>query len=158
MGRYDGFAELVAARRMALSRAALILTGDPAAAEHLLQEALTRAAQRWPRARASGDPSAFLRSVLVEVATRSGWRRFSSARTGTGSSGIGSAGVLARLAAMPAQARAVLYLRYLEDLDEAATGRLVGCSPATVRAVAADGLARLDGSDARPVPRTGRGS
>ena len=155
MGRYDGFDELVAARRMALSRAALVLTGDPDTAEALVQEALTRAAQRWPRAMASGDPSGFLLSTLVEVATRPLWWRRGSAERPPPAAvptqpGGRSADVLVRLKDLPAQLRAVLYLRYVEELDDAVTARLVGCTTGAVRSLADEGLARLDGRTPPP--------
>ena len=155
MGRYDGFEELVAARRMALSRAALVLAGDPDTAKRLLQEALTRAAQRWPRAMASGDPSGFLLSTLVEVATRPRWwgrgrsERPPPAGVPTEPGGR-SPDVLTRLRSLPAQSRAVLYLRYVEDLDDAVTARLVGCPTAAVRSLADEALARLDGRSPPP--------
>jgi len=42
MNQYDGFQEFFETRRKSLSRTALLLTGDHAAAEDLLQEAITK--------------------------------------------------------------------------------------------------------------------
>lgn len=74
MGRYDGFEEFFEAQRLNLSRTALLLTGDRAAAEDLLQEALTRTAERWPRVIARGDPTAYIKQIMLND-VRSAWRR-----------------------------------------------------------------------------------
>jgi RNA polymerase sigma factor (sigma-70 family) len=51
----------------------------------------------------------------------------------------------AALAELPPRMRAVLVLRYAEDLSEAATAELLGCSLSTVRSQTVRGLARLRG-------------
>ena len=65
MDRYVGFAEFVAARQMALSRTAYLLTGDHHAAQDLVQSALVRTAAHWPPGAANGDPEAYVRRVMV---------------------------------------------------------------------------------------------
>ncbi|GHE09075.1 hypothetical protein GCM10011381_12220 [Klenkia taihuensis] len=47
------------------------------------------------------------------------------------------------LTALPARMRAVLVLRFYEDLSEAATAELLGCSVGTVKSQTSRGLARL---------------
>ncbi len=154
MSRYEGFEQFFAAQRLRLSRTALFLTGDPAAAEDLLQEALTRTAQRWSRVSRQGDPTAYVRQVMLND-VRSSWRHrqrvaklpvraepanASADFTGAVVSGVVLLDVLRQLA--PRQ-RAVLYLRYYEDMGEAETARLLGCSVGTVKSQAHDALARL---------------
>ena len=55
---YEGYREFVLARGAALSRAAYLLTGDRSAAQELTQAALVKAALRWRRVVAAGDPEA----------------------------------------------------------------------------------------------------
>ena len=73
MDSYAGFREFVAARRLALSRTAYLLTGDHSLAEDLLQTSLVRTAVHWHRI-ADADPEAYLRRVMVNERT-SRWRR-----------------------------------------------------------------------------------
>jgi RNA polymerase sigma factor (sigma-70 family) len=47
------------------------------------------------------------------------------------------------LATLPRRQRAVLVLRFYEDLDDDAVARVLSCSPSTVRSNAARGLAAL---------------
>ena len=70
---YDGFREFFAARRSALSRAAFFLAGSESDAEDLLQDALAKAAARWPGLR-DQNPEAYVRQVMLN-AVRSRWRR-----------------------------------------------------------------------------------
>jgi RNA polymerase sigma factor (sigma-70 family) len=63
------------------------------------------------------------------------------------------------LATLPRQQRAVLVLRYFEDLTEADVARLLGCSPGTVKTHAHRGLLALRGAlgsdfDAVPARRS----
>jgi RNA polymerase sigma-70 factor (sigma-E family) len=153
VGRYDGFEEFVAAQGRALSRTAYFLAGDAAGAEDLLQEALAATARHWPRVRAD-NPTAYVRQVMLNR-TRSAWTRAHQARdrslepwleqpaadpSSEVSDMVALAHVLRRLA--PRQ-RAVLYLRFYEDLSVDETARLLGCSPGTVKSQTSDALARL---------------
>ncbi len=70
-GSFDAF---VRARSHALGRAAYLLTGDVHLAEDLVQTALHRAAMRWERLIASGDPEAYVRRILYNEHV-SWWRR-----------------------------------------------------------------------------------
>lgn len=154
MGRYDGFEEVFAASRLSLSRTALLLTGDRVAAEELLQEALTRTAERWPRVMAQGDPTAYVRRIMLND-VRSAWRRRRTARTHQlallpheptpdfASTVDVAAELLGALRRLAPRQRAVLYLRYYEDRSEAETARLLGCSVGTVKSQTHDALARL---------------
>lgn len=155
MGRYDGFEEFFLAQRRSLSRTALLLTGDRLAAEDLLQEALTRTAERWPRVTAKGDPTAYIKQIMLND-VRSAWRRQrrvseqavsavpDEAATADFASGSDTAtALLAALRQLAPRQRAVLYLRFYEDRSEAETGRLLGCSVGTVKSQTHDALAKL---------------
>ncbi len=155
MGRYDGFEEFFAAQRLSLSRTALLLTGDRRAAEDLLQEALTRTAERWPRVTAQGDPTAYIKQIMLND-VRSAWRRrrrgseHSVALVPDDAADVdfttrvdASAHLLPALRQLAPRQRAVLYLRFYEDRSEAETARLLGCSTGTVKSQTHDALAKL---------------
>ena len=72
--RYEGFDAFVATRGAALMRTASLLTGNRAAAEDALQEALTRVAMRWPKVVRGGAPEPYVRRVLYTVVVDD-WRR-----------------------------------------------------------------------------------
>ncbi|SRR6266536_454737 len=158
MDRYEGFREFVAARGGALSRSAYLLTGDHQLAEDLLQTALARTAAHWRRV-AAGDPEAYVRRAMINERT-SWWRRRRSGVEVPAGVGVldsrpvrsvadASETVLRRmtltaaLARLPARQRAVIVLRFFDDLSEAATADVLGCSIGTVKSQAHDALARL---------------
>lgn len=151
MDRYAGFAEFVAARQMALSRTAYLLTGDHHAAQDLVQSALVKTAAHWSRLIANGDPEAYIRRVMVNENT-SWWRRRPPQpvehlpERGTPDQTERADSRLALLAALGTLAprqRAVIVLRYFEDLSEAETSEILGCSVGTVKSQTHDALARL---------------
>jgi RNA polymerase sigma-70 factor (sigma-E family) len=140
-----------------LLRSAVLLTNDTHAGEDLVQETLTRVADRWPRLTSGGDdPMPYARTVLYRLAVDSWRRRRVRPETVTEQLGeprgipvdlVGEAldRLLLRqaLAALTARQRAVLVLRYLEDRTEVETARVLGCSPNTVKSQARHALARM---------------
>jgi RNA polymerase sigma-70 factor (sigma-E family) len=136
----------------ALLRFGHVLTGSREEAEDLVQEALAKSLRRWRRVSAD-DPVAYVRKVMVNThLTR--WRRWGArVRVGEVPELAADDAGLARsqewdslrraLAQLPAGQRAVLVLRYLEDLPDPAIAALLGCQPVTVRSQAARGLAAL---------------
>jgi RNA polymerase sigma-70 factor (sigma-E family) len=143
-----GFEEFVAARRPALLRTAYLLTGSRADAEDLVQTTLLRVVPRWPRIAASPEP--YVRRVLArESVTRwrgRRWRERSVARLPERESTApdGDRMALRRaLGVLSPRQRAVLVLRYYDDLTEAATAEALGISLGTVKSHAREGLARL---------------
>jgi RNA polymerase sigma-70 factor (sigma-E family) len=145
------FAEFVAARSGALIRLAYVLTADQHAAEDLLQTALTRAAARWGRIHTA--PEAYVRQILFREQV-SWWRRRARRREITMAdppeqAAIPVASAETRLdlqealRALPAGKRAVLVLRYLEDLPEAQVADILGCSVGTVRSQAHKAITQL---------------
>jgi RNA polymerase sigma-70 factor (sigma-E family) len=149
----DGFAEFVAGRSAPLLRSAWLLTGDAARAEDLLQTALASAWRRWARI---DDPDAYVRRVLFTTYLswwRRRWRREYPASnppdTSTASDVAAETAtrdaVRRALARLSPQQRAIVVLRYLEDLSVADTAAMLGCSTGTVKVQAGRALAHLRG-------------
>ena len=146
------FREFVVARSVALMRLAYLLTGgDQHAAEDLLQIALTKTAARWAGVE---SPETYVRQVMYRQQVSS-WRLKWMRRETQVATLPDEArhdetpaldlkmtvrGALARIT--PRQ-RAVLVLRYFEDLPEAEVARLLDCSVGTVRSTTHGSLARL---------------
>ena len=148
-----GFRDFVAARQRALLRTARMLTGDEHTAEDLVQAALERVWPRWETVVRAGDPDAYVRKVLVN--TYASWwrRRWRGERSTSVVPEVTSAdeflqadladAVRRLLPTLPPRQRAVLVLRYYDDLTETATADALGCSVGTVKSQASKALARL---------------
>ena len=153
MDAEESFRAYVRARTPALSRVAFLLTGDRHLAEDLVQETLLRVAGRWRRIVAGGDPDAYVRRTLyhqhVSVWRRSRRRPVPIAEPPEGHLPDPSAAIASRLSVHAALARlaprqrAVVVLRYFEDLSEGQTAEILGCGVGTVKSQTRDALARL---------------
>jgi RNA polymerase sigma-70 factor (sigma-E family) len=150
-GARQSFEEFVRARSAALARVAYLLTGDHHLAEDLVQQALLRVADRWPALTARGDPDAYVRRVMYHQHI-SWWRRREppiarhdapGAVCDPGDAVVAAVAVRRALARLGPRQRAVLILRYFEDLSEVRTAEILGISVGTVKSQARDGLARL---------------
>jgi RNA polymerase sigma-70 factor (sigma-E family) len=129
-----------------------LLTGSGAEGEELAQEALVRMWWRWRLGRRPADPARYARRVLVNR-QRSLLRRAAvEARSLAGARpvdvvppvGNERAMVLwEAVQALPARQRAILVLRYKEDLTEAEVARLLGVPVGTVKSASHRALARL---------------
>jgi RNA polymerase sigma-70 factor (sigma-E family) len=150
----DTFEGFVAARGTPLLRLAVMLTGNSHDAEDLLQATLVKLLRSWDRVAAADQPAAYARRVLVNEHVS--WRRRPSRREQTWSDAAlaaatpaGEAGEpqvdegWALLATLPRRQRAVLALRYYEDLSDAQIAEVLGCSESTVRSNASRALATL---------------
>lgn len=148
---FDAF---VGARSSALLRTAYLLTRDHALAEDLLQTALTKAWFAWRRI--DGDPEAYVRKILVNTYATWWRRRWNGehatdelpepATTGRSSAhdrSDASHDLWTALGRLPRKQRAVVVLRYFEDLSEAETARVLGCSAGNVKSQASRALAKL---------------
>jgi RNA polymerase sigma-70 factor (sigma-E family) len=157
----EEFEEFVTSSADDLLRTAYLVVWDLTAAEDLVQECLFRTARRWPRVRSMDHPKAYARRVLVNLALDGAGRRHrhrseldlrdrppvddrhDEAAAGairmveTTSDLIDALGVLA-----PRQ-RAVLVLRYFEDLSESQVAEILGCSVGTVKSTTSRALDRL---------------
>ncbi len=148
--RAVSFEHFVAARSGQLLRTAYLLTGDHQLAEDLLQTALTKAWFVWARIDRSPEP--YVRKILLNQYV-SGWRRRCIGEVPTELLPEDGTDVVAypdarqdlrsALARLPKRQRAVVVLRYFEDLSEADTARALGCSVGTVKSQAAKALAKL---------------
>jgi len=147
------FTVFVEARTPALFRTAMALVGSRERAEDLLQTVLARAFLRWRDIR-NGQPEAYLRRAMY-LQCVSWWRRRSygrevaTDRVPERGGGDESAAVDLRLSLqaalrrLPPKQRAVVVLRYLEDLPDRDIAEIVGCEPSTVRSQIHRALDRL---------------
>ncbi len=139
----DRFTEFVRAHSASLFRTAFLLTGDYQRAEDVLQGALVRLYQHWPRVAAMQQPTAYARKVVVNQAT-SWWRKRSShespltlrdepAWDGHLDDVPEHERVWEAVLSLPRRQRAVTVLRYYEDLTEAQIAETLGMAPGTVK-------------------------
>ena len=148
----EDFTRFVAERTPALLRVAHALTGDRHAAEDLVQNALAKAMLKW---RQIGDsPEAYVRRILYHDHI-SGWRRRkrrpetvmaqlpeqpSDDRTDDAHLRMVMREALLEL---PPRQRAVIVLRFLEDVSVDAVAEILGCREGTVASQASRALAKL---------------
>jgi RNA polymerase sigma-70 factor (sigma-E family) len=151
----DEFAEFVSAALPGLLRFGHVLTGDASAAEDLVQTALGRALRAW-RLHRIDDPRAFVRKIMVNSYAswyrRHGNREWATADleprgfTEDHAQRVDDRDAVWRaLRVLPARQRAVMVLRYYEDLSEAEIAAVMGVSAGTVKSQAARALRRLAG-------------
>jgi RNA polymerase sigma-70 factor (sigma-E family) len=143
----------VAARWTRLLRVAYLLVQDWAGAEDLTQAALVKAWLAWPRL--DGDPEAYVRKIIVTTYVSWGRRRWRRSEAPTDQlperPGRDSEmdqvddrdAVWRALGRLPARQRAVVVLRFFEDLTEAQVAGLLGCSVGTVKSQTSRALAKL---------------
>lgn len=155
------FERFVTDRTAPLLRTACLVTGNLTEGEDLVQETLLRVARHWPKIRSMEHPGAYARQILVNVALDGAvqrGRRKGELAAGDNAGVYGLADAIAQrdlqkvdnrqellgaLATLSARQRAVIVLRYWEDLPEAEVADLLGCSIGTVKSTASRGLARL---------------
>lgn len=145
------FDEFVVARSSGLLRTAYLLTHDHATAEDLLQTALTKAWFAWSKV--EGRPEPYVRKILVNTYA-TWWRRKwngehptdvlpESAQVDRTDGVDASHDLWTAMERLPRRQRAVIVLRYFEDLSEAETADALGCSVGTVKSQASKALAKL---------------
>jgi len=163
-GRRDvTFEEFLAQRLEPLLRYATVVTCDPHLAEDVVQEVMIRVQGRWQRISAMDAPERYVQRMVVNEFLS--WRRrrattstvlvdptalgrvVSSMHDPLGEAaehGVDDRDYLLRLiASLPPRQRAVIALRYHEDLGDTQIADLLGCRPATVRSLAFRALATL---------------
>lgn len=151
------FRDLVVRRGDALARTGYLLTGDWARGEDLAQSALAITWSHWRTLRAPEAGEAYARRCMARLAT-TWWRRKWRAEVPTadlpehaGESPYDAvevaAAVTRALALLTPRQRAVVVLRYFDDLSEADTATALGCALGTVKSTHAAALARLRGLD-----------
>ena len=152
VARGDDFDIFVRGTSTRLLRTAVLLTGDLSAAEDLVQEVYERVYVRWRHIR--GAPEPYARKALTNLVAnrwRSRGRRPEVALADQhdrpdfdGADGFAIRDqLLAALQDLPPRQRAVLVLRYYEDLTEVQTAEVLGCSVGTVKSQASRALGKL---------------
>jgi RNA polymerase sigma-70 factor (sigma-E family) len=148
----DNFAAFMGAALPGLLRFGYVLTGDPHRGEELVQAALVTTYRRWRHLRHE-EPHAYVRRAMVNAHT-SLWRRhrretrlpedFDLTSAGTGPAHYDDVDLVLRaLRVLPPRQRAVMVLRYYDDLSEAEIADTLGCSPGTVKSQASRALRTL---------------
>lgn len=150
------FTEFVTAQRSRLLRAArLLAVGDEAMAEDLVQTTLTKVYLAWPKVRRADDPVRYAHRMLTNAFiddTRRAYRgrELSRSEPGEPRTPVAEPGdptlrdtVMAALAELAPQQRAVVVLRHWLDLDVETTAQVLGCTTGTVRSTNSRALAHL---------------
>ena len=148
--QFDAF---VGASSRRLLRTAYLLTRDPSVAEDLLQTALVKAWSAWDRI--DGPPEPYVRRIVATTYATWWRRRWNGERateelpepvqvgTGAHAGPEDRHDLWVALGRLPRRQRAVVVLRYFEDLTEAATAEALDCSVGTVKSQTAKALAHL---------------
>ncbi len=149
----EEFAEFVSAALPRLLRFGLVLTGNPATAEDLVQTALARSWRAW-RLHSIEDPQAFVRKVMVN--SYASWYRLMATREALAASVAQTTviddeatrvddrdAVWRALLTLPPKQRTVIVLRYYEELSESEIAAVMGTTTGTVKSQAARALRRL---------------
>jgi RNA polymerase sigma-70 factor (sigma-E family) len=147
------FTAFVQSRGTALARTAYLIVGDAHRSEDVLQTALAETYLRWHRLRQPEAAEAYVRKAIV-TANAAWWRRRASHETphdtlpdrvlvDRADELVERHAVLALLRQLSPRQRAVIVLRYFDDLSELDTARALGCSVGSVKQHASRGLERL---------------
>ena len=148
------FAAYLHARQASVLRTAYLLTGDRHTAEDLAQTAFAKLYLAWDRVRDQGSMDGYLRRILVNENNslwRRGWKRREHATDEVPEPAPAideyddgrSAALWDLVQTLPKKARAVLVLRYYEELSEAETAEVLGVSVGTVKSQTSRALAAL---------------
>jgi RNA polymerase sigma-70 factor (sigma-E family) len=151
----DYFDEFFRATWSRLFRTAYAVAGDAASAEDALQSAYARAYASWRRVSSADHSEAYVRRMVVNEIIgdrRRGWwkrerpvaepgnvGRIESPEVGVTDRHV----VWAAVQELPVRQRAVIVLRYYEDLSEREIAEVLGCSPGTVKSQASAALTNL---------------
>ncbi|MFI6505048.1 SigE family RNA polymerase sigma factor [Nonomuraea typhae] len=142
------FDEFVRARGDALLRYGYVLSGNSEDAADLVQEALARLGDAWHRVQNKQNPEGYVRTTMTRLHINA-WRRrhredlVADVPEEGRSDRYGDADLWAELQGLPRKQRAVLVLRYYEDLSDAEIADILGVSRGTVRSQAARALDKL---------------
>jgi RNA polymerase sigma-70 factor (sigma-E family) len=152
----DEFEAYVTARGPSMLQFAFLLCGHQAAAEDLLQSALTDAFVHWKKVCRANHPDAYVRRILLNSYLAQNRRRSSTeiptsnlADMDPGETGGADRHVMERAAFqemidhLAPRARAVIVLRYYMDLPDQKISQLMGISTGSVRATASRTLKEL---------------
>ncbi len=151
--RDEEFAAYMQARQPSLLRTAYLLTGDRHTAEDLVQTALAKLYLSWDKVQKRDSVDGYVRRILVNENNslwRRGWKKREYATDDLPDHQLTDeydegqrAAVWAVVQSLPRKARAVVVLRYYEQLSEAETAEALGISVGTVKSQASRALATL---------------
>jgi RNA polymerase sigma-70 factor (sigma-E family) len=152
--REDDIDTFLAARWSSLFRLACLLTGSPAEADDLLQESFVKVYLRWTKISRTQLPEAYVRRMMVNTLVSRSRRPFHRRELLAGT--VTAAAVASQedvvldraevwplVCALPVRQRAVIVLRYYEDLSEREIADVLGCSTGSVKSQAHDALMSL---------------
>lgn len=148
------FEQYLGTYRLRLARFAAVLAGDRELAEDILQAVLSRAFEQWGRVSAVPEPHAYVRRMLVNehLSWHRKWGRVTPSadladllpyEPDHAEEQAAAAAILDLVQRLPRQQRAVIVLRYYEDLDDEEIADVLGCGASTVRSNIARALASL---------------
>ena len=147
------FAAYMAARQPSLLRTAYLLTGDRHAAEDLVQTAFAKLYLSWDRIQRREAVDGYVRRILVNEHNslwRRPWKRHEVTSGEPPEQDVldrpdegDAAAVWAFVQTLPRKQRAVIVLRYYEDLSEVETAHVLGVSVGTVKSQASRALAAM---------------
>jgi RNA polymerase sigma-70 factor (sigma-E family) len=164
------YSDYVAARLPSLHRLAYLLCGDAHRADDIAQVAITRLYRHWGRASRADNIDGYVRSILVRAFLDEQRLRWAAVRLVGRPQDTPHAPVAeqpdvatsmvihAALTRLPPRQRAVLVLRFLDDLSVAQTAEALGCSEGNVKRQTSDGLTRLRGLLGDKYSELGEGS
>ena len=151
--RDDEFTDFVAAHGAQLLRTACLVTGDSHLGEDLVQTALAKAYGSWGKVREADHPVAYVRRLMINAHlswlrrltnTERPMERFPDAGAGDHQSAHAETDEMRRaLLTLSPRVRTAVVLRFFDDLSEADTAALMGCSRSTVNNHVTRGLAAL---------------
>lgn len=149
------FEEYVAARGPWVERVAFLLVGDPHLAKDLTQQTLLQAFRSWPAVASAKQPDAYVRRILInQLRTQQRRRAWTEVVTDDPQppdrdvnrpiDGVDERlRIQTHLRRIPPRARAVIVLRYFEDLEVSEVASILGISTSAVRATTSRTLDRL---------------
>ncbi|MEU6850132.1 SigE family RNA polymerase sigma factor [Actinacidiphila alni] len=150
------FTAFVRARSGALFRTAVLLTGERGQAEDLLQSTLERVCKHWRKVSRADSPEAYARRILVNLIHDRGRSRRGRIEVPLDEQDFAPPDprdpyhrlavrdeLLHVLHSLPVSMRAVLVLRYFDDLPDPDIATALGITESTVRSQAARGLAKM---------------
>lgn len=145
------FCDFVVARQTQLLRMAWLITGDWGQAEDLVQTALLRAWPHWRRVTTAGTTEAYVRKVMLNswlTSRRRLWHREQPTETMPNAAVARPdadvrVDLIRAVRLLPPRQRAVIALRYFDDLSEHVTADVLGCSEGTVKSQTAKAIATL---------------
>lgn len=144
----ESFDAFVRARLPELLRFGRALTGSAEAGADLVQDALERTLLAWGRLERRGEPEGYIRRIMVNR-NISVWRKFGREHPTADFYESGADDhhfdheLWTALLQLPPRQRAVIALRYYDDMSEADIARTLGCSVGTVKSQASKALAKL---------------